>query len=239
MPIHDWTRVTPNRFHHFHQKWTMEIADAMNRGLMPPGYFALAEQRTGGPEPDVIALSIPNFRSEVGGGLSLAEVPVKTQYIAKADAVRYAEKANRIKVHSSDGDVVAIIEIVSPGNKASRHAVKSFVRKAIAFLRAGIHVQIVDLFPPGKRDPDGLHKLIWDYLDDDDLERPADKPLTLASYSAGREYTAFVEFVAVRDALPVMPVFLTPDEYVNVPLEETYLSSWDAFPQVLKAPLEA
>ena len=44
MPIHDWTRVRANRFHHFHQTWTTNLAAALNSGRLPPGYFALAEQ---------------------------------------------------------------------------------------------------------------------------------------------------------------------------------------------------
>src|SRR5208283_2190180 len=58
MPIHDWTRVGANRFHHFHQTWTANLAAALNSGRLPPGFFALAEQITGGPEADVVALEL-------------------------------------------------------------------------------------------------------------------------------------------------------------------------------------
>jgi hypothetical protein len=44
MPIHDWTRVRANRFHDFHQSWTIAIRNALNAGRLPPGYFALVEQ---------------------------------------------------------------------------------------------------------------------------------------------------------------------------------------------------
>ena len=56
MPIHDWTRVRANRFHHFHQTWTANLAATLNSGRLPPGFFALTEQITGGPEADVVAL---------------------------------------------------------------------------------------------------------------------------------------------------------------------------------------
>jgi hypothetical protein len=59
MPIHDWTRVRANRFHDFHQSWTIAIRNALNGGLLPDGYLAMAEQITGGPEPDVVTLSLP------------------------------------------------------------------------------------------------------------------------------------------------------------------------------------
>src|SRR5437763_10137593 len=38
----------------FHQSWSVEIKNALNGGLLPKGYYALVEQRVGGPEPDVI-----------------------------------------------------------------------------------------------------------------------------------------------------------------------------------------
>jgi hypothetical protein len=44
MPIHDWIRVPPGLFHHFHQEWSIEIARELNRGLLPTGFSALVEQ---------------------------------------------------------------------------------------------------------------------------------------------------------------------------------------------------
>ena len=53
------------------------------------------------------------------------------------------------------------------------------------FLRAGIHLVVLDLFPPGPRDPQGIHKAIWDEIIDNDFVLPPGKPLTLASYIGG------------------------------------------------------
>jgi hypothetical protein len=238
MPIHDWTRVRANRFHDFHQSWTIRIRDALNAGLLPDNFIAMAEQITGGPEPDVVTLSLPvGPGAGASGGVSLAERPPKTRVQTQSDATIYARKANRVTVRHPDGAVVAVIEIVSPGNKDSKHAVRSFARKAVEFLHAGIHLLIVDLFPPSKRDPQGVHKLIWDRIKDEPFELPPDKPLTLAAYSAGGVITGYIENVGVGGALPDMPIFLTADRYVPCPLEATYQASWDVFPKALKAPL--
>jgi hypothetical protein len=40
----------------------------------------------------------------------------------------------------------------------------------------------------------------------------------------------FLEPVAVGDKLPKMPLFLSPESYVRVPLEETYRAAWEAVP---------
>jgi hypothetical protein len=240
MPIHDWTRVRPNRFHDFHQSWTVAIRNALNAGRLPPGYFAMVEQRAGGPEPDVITLELtPPASPPPPGGVAIDTQPPKARFVSRSEAAGYARKANRITVRHPDGDVVAVLEVVSPGNKDSRHAVRSFARKAVEFLQAGVHLLIVDLFPPGRRDPQGLHKVIWDRLHDEPFALPPDKPLTVAAYAAGTETVAYVEPVAVGDPLPDAPVFLTEDRYVPCPLEATYQAAWDQFPGPLRGPLES
>ncbi len=239
MPIHDWTRVCANRFHHFHQTWTANPAAALNSGRLPPGFFALAERITGGPEPDVVALELtPTAGTSSSPPMSVAIAPPNARFVIRSEAANYARKADRISIRHPDGDVVAVIEIVSPGNKDSRHAIRSFARKAAAFLQAGIHLLIVDLFPPNRRNPQGIHQVIWDRLGDDPFVLPPDKPLTLAAYAAGPEIVAYIEPVADGDVLPDRPIFLTPDYYVNCPLEETYSATWSVFPSVLKPPLE-
>ena len=93
-----------------------------------------------------------------------------------------------------------------------------------------MHLLIIDLFPPTPRDPQGLHKLIWDEILEEAFALPADKPLTLAAYSAGTVKLACVEPVAVDDILPEMPLFLEPERYIQTPLEPTYLITWNACP---------
>jgi hypothetical protein len=239
MPIHDWTRVRSNRFHDFHQSWTIAIRNALNAGRLPPGYFAMVEQQAGGPEADVITLERTPPAGSPPPGVAIELSPPKARFVTRAEAAGYARKANRITVRHPDGAVVAVVEIVSPGNKDSRHALHAFTRKAVELLQAGVHLLIVDLFPPSRRDPQGIHKVIWDRLRDEPFTLPADKPLTVAAYAAGTETVAYVEPVAVGDPLPDMPIFLTADRYILCPLEATYQTAWEQFPAPLKGPLES
>lgn len=239
MPIHDWTRVRANRFHDFHQRWTVAICNALNAGRLPSGYFAMVEQQAGGPEADVITLALTPPAGLAPGGFPLEVQPPKARFVTRTEAANYARKANRVTVRHPDGDVVAMIEIVSPGNKDSRHAIRAFARKAVGLLQAGVHLLVVDLFPPSRRDPQGIHKVIWDRLHEERFMLPPDKPLTAVAYAAGGETAAYVEPVAVGDPLPDMPVFLTADRYVSCPLEATYQTAWEQFPAPLKEPLEA
>ncbi len=242
MPVHDWTRVDAGIFHDFHHEWISTIKRALNREVLPAEYYALAEQVAGGLHPDVLTLERARPAGSAAGGngpgatapgsvLALASTPPRARFTAQAERARYARKRSRIAVrHRSGDEVVAIVEVVSPGNKESRHALRSFVQKAVDFLDAGIHLLLLDLFPPGARDPQGIHGAIWSEIGDEDFELPPDKPLTLVGYAAGPVQRAFIEPVAVGDVLPEMPLFLEPDLYVQVPLESTYRAAFDLVP---------
>jgi hypothetical protein len=239
MPIHDWTRVDAGLFHDFHQSWTFTLRQALNAGCLPPGYFALIEQNIKGPIPDVLTLKLAadaetSDRPDAGG-IAVASAPPQSCVVQQTEADLYAHKANRITVRHRHGEVVAVIEIVSPGNKSSQAAFRVLVEKSADLIYQGVHLLVIDLFPPGRRDPHGIHKAIWSEFQDDGFELPPHKPLTLASYSSGPVKTAYVEPLAVGDALPSMPLFLETGTYVSAPLEATYGAAWDAFPAVLKA----
>jgi hypothetical protein len=201
----------------------------------------LPEQNVRGPIPDVLALHLPPTKGEPSddtGGVAIAAAPPRARVVRRTESDLYAEKADRLVVHHRHGRVVAVIEIVSPGNKGSKAEFRAFVQQPADFIRQGVHLLVIDLFPPGKRDPFGIHKAIWDEFIEEDFELPADRRLTLASYAAGSEKVAYVESVAVGDTLPDMPLFLTPDKYVPAPLEATYQTTWSVFPAPLKGLLE-
>jgi len=241
MPIHDWSNVDAGIFHDFHQAWTIEIRNALNGGLLPPGFFALAEQIVSGPIPDVVTLQrrAPSGAPSNGGGVAIADTPPQARFVKSAQADLYARKANRIAIKHRLGRLVAVIEIVSAGNKSSQHALRSFVEKAGELLREGINLLVVDLFPPSSRDPQGIHKAIWDEVQEEPFELPADKRLTVAAYSAGEPRMAYVEPVAVGDPLPELPIFLDPQTYVRAPLEKTYQQTWAKCPAVVRELVES
>jgi hypothetical protein len=235
MPIHDWTRVDAGIFHHFHLEWIGDLSRVLNRGLLPPDYYALAEQIAGGLGPDVLTLKGPVNDVPVvdgpAGVVALAAIPPRVQFRQRAEQDQYAAKAKTIVIrHVSEHQIIAMIELVSPGNKASRHGLRAFRDKAFSVLRLGIHLVVVDLFPPGPRDPQGIHKVIWDEFIDNDFALPSAKPLTVASYIGGPIPEAFVEPTVVGAQLPEMPLFLTPEVYVPLPLESAYQSAWEAVP---------
>jgi hypothetical protein len=233
MPIHDWTRLEPGDFHDFHQCWVVEIRNALNGGLLPPEYMAMAEQVTGRPIPDVVTLHARTPKSDPGG-IAVATAPPTARVIARFEKINYAKRADRVVIRHGRGRDVAIIEILSPGNKDSRNAIRTFVEKAAEILNQGVNLLVVDLFPPTPRDSQGIHKAIWDEFGDEPFEAPPGKPLTVASYIGGDLPTAYVESVGVGDPLPPLPIFLSETRYIPAPLEATYLQAWAVFPALLK-----
>src|SRR6476620_9163736 len=112
MPIHDWTRVDAGTFHFFHQRWISALCDSLNSGGLPDGYFAMAEQIVGGPQPDVVALETAGKRKSTpkpGRAVPLT-TPPKARIVQQAEMEKYSAKADRIVVKHARGQVIALIE---------------------------------------------------------------------------------------------------------------------------------
>ena len=242
MPMHDWTRVKAGTFHNFHVLWMSAITNRLNAGLLPKGYFAMAEQIVGRPETDVVTLQTGlGAKAPAGGnGVAVASPQPKTRFVLSfpTESERYARKANHVSIRHELGEVVAVIEIISPGNKDRKHSFETFVNKAVDLIWQEVNLLVVDPFPPGRHDPQGINKAICAELADTLFELPADKPLTLASYQVEPSRTAYIECIAVGDPLPNMPLFLAGEIRVDVPLEETYQTTWAVLPAELRRLLE-
>jgi hypothetical protein len=245
MPMHDWTRVDPNDYHTFHLYWLTHLSQSLNRNRLPEGYYAMADHTTPPYIPDVVTLTTedaPNPDDADEGGVAVAVAP-KTR-ISATEHGRKQKLAGRRRIaikHVRDRHIVAVIEIVSPSNKAKKLEFNDLVGKSVQLLRQGIHLLLIDPFPPTRRDPNGIHAAVWRELTGKKAEYDADKPLTLASYAARGDdmYSSFVEPLAVGDTLPDMPLFITAGRHVPAPLEESYRTAWDGYPLPIRKLLES
>jgi hypothetical protein len=244
MPVHDWTRVQAGTFHDFHCAWITHVKESLNGGLLPEGYYALAEQHAGKLISDVLTLRLPEplpDRFRGGAGLGVAEAPprVARRLVASPEATYRMTRRTLTIRHTSGHRIVAILEVVSPANKDRGSSVAELVDNIDSALHAGCHVLLVDLFPPGPHDPRGIHGSVWDRYDPALGEAtPAEPPFALASYVARPLAEAYVEYVALGEALPEMPLFLQVDSYVNVPLEATYQAAHRGLPLHLRQILD-
>jgi hypothetical protein len=244
MPMHDWTLVPAGIFQAFYHRWISALSDTLNTGVLPEEFYALPEQQAAGFGPDVLTLHDEassrgdNLREPVRSSTMLAKP--RTRFTAETDAEFYRRRKSSVVVRHVSGDrIIAMIEIVSPGNKASRHGFRAFVDKACELLEARIHLLILDPFPPGPRDPNGVHAAIWEEVQDEPFHLPLDKRLTLVAYECGLTTRAYIEPVAVGEALPDMPLFLEPEAFVPVPLEVTYQTAFHLLPARWRNVLES
>jgi hypothetical protein len=242
MPIHDWTRVDHGTFHDFHSSWIIHLKEALNQGLLPPDYYALAEQVATRHQTDVLTLRADH--SGAPGGTLVAEAAPTVRMRARPTAVKPYRPSPRTRVvnirHVTDHQVVAVLEIASPANKDRKANVADLAGKIARLLRANVQVLLIDLLPPGRYDPLGLHGAVWAHFDREPYQPSADEPLTLVSYrwdEQGPE--AFVEPVALGRSLIDMPLFLNSERYVNVPLETTYQAAYRGVPAFWRARLDA
>lgn len=127
---------------------------------------------------------------------------------------------------------------MSQSNKSRQAGLAAFVQTALAALQHGYHLLIIDLFPPTRFAPEGIHGAIWTEIDDTSVEASPDRPLTFVAYAAGGSPTAYVQPMCVGEPLGDMPLFLTPDRYIEVPLETTYAGAWRGMPQRWRHELE-
>ncbi len=241
MPLHDWTRmVEVGMFPHFHHGWIDTLGRMLNDRYLPPEYYAAAEVVAGSFVPDVLTLNLPDeWSGDTGGpGVAVQPRPAATAEIASS-RLPSRRGASVVVRHSSGDRPVAVIEVLSPSNKAPADALGIFVRKAEDLLRHDIHLLILDLLPPGRHDPDGPHAAIWGRTFRRRYRLPAPGLRTFASYESDTRIRAYVHHREVGHDLPEVPLFLAPNQCITVPLEETYRVAYAGFPARWRAVLEA
>ncbi|MBI4603342.1 MAG: DUF4058 family protein [Planctomycetes bacterium] len=244
MPIHDWTRVPAGIFHHLHGTWLFELAGELNEGILPAGYYALGEQVMSGAVPDVLTLerqgplpapaSFPENEAQAA-----SSEPTATLTAVAADP-SFPPRPRVIAIRHVTGDrVVAIVEIVSPGNKRDAAELGALVEKTVVSLSKGIHLVLIDLHPPGAFDADGLHNVIWRELGQEPTAFYPERPLAFVSYVAAHDVKAYIEPRSVGEQLPAVPLFLSVRKRVSLPLESSYRKAFAKVPAHLREVLQA
>jgi hypothetical protein len=214
----------------------LEVKRALKRGLLPKGYYVMAEQFGGDlGAPDVLTLQATSTKAGPEGSLSgtatLTESPPVVDARTRIPWDSYTRLQRTLVIRHTSGDrIVAMIEILSPGNKSSRHALRALLDNAVAALDAGIHLLLVDVHPPGPRDPQGIHGALLNEIGKENYRLSKERHLTAVASTAVPVVEVFASHFAVGEPMPSMPLFLTSENYVRVPLEETYMAAWEDVP---------
>jgi hypothetical protein len=147
MPVHGWTRVEAGIFHYFHTVWTGALRSALNEGLLPKGYYALAEQHAGRKIADVLTLHAspdppgPAWSLPDTGGIAVAEAPPRVSRKQTVEPSPLGRRRSLAIRHVSGRRLIALVEIVSPANKDRARHVEDLVDKAVSALEHDVHVE--------------------------------------------------------------------------------------------------
>ena len=140
-------------------------------GLLPQGYYAMAEQHAGRAIADVLTLHAspeppgPAWLAAGYGRNRRGRSAAPSAAQADVEPATLARRRSLAIRHVSGHRLIALIEIISPANKDRGRHVEDLVDKAVAALERGVHVLLIDLFPPGPHDPSGIHGSIVQCLE--------------------------------------------------------------------------
>ena len=190
MPVHDWSRVVPAFS-------TTSIVPGSSRSGTCSTTACCRRTTTRWPNrclatgPGRVDLAVR--RSPAGscggrwtGATAVALAPPRVRFTATATMDEYARKQRTLVIrHSSDDRIVALLEILSSGNKSSRHALRTFVGKAAADPGGGYHLLLIDVHPPGPRIPRGFTASSGKRSAMASLRRPRTSHSTLAAVFGG------------------------------------------------------
>lgn len=175
---------------------------------------------------------VTNRSDNINVCATLMTAQPNTRFISHAKNDSYTKLQRRIEIrHVSGHRIVALIEIISAENKSSHFKWDAFLQKVLSAMCGGIHLLLLDVHPPTALDPGGVHGSVWGEYTGEVFELPPDADRTLVSYDCGRTRTAHVEPIAVGQTLRNMPLYLSREGYIDVPLEATYMAAFEGVPR--------
>ena len=155
MPLLDHFRppLHPRRsWESLHAMWTTRLVEDLNERLLPEDFFAEAQTHIG----SRVEIDVATFerggedRHSRKGGLATATVQPKLWAPPKPDHVLPAVFPDTFEVHvfgmnRGGQELVAVIELVSPGNKDRPEERRGFATKCAGYLYRGISLIIMDV----------------------------------------------------------------------------------------------
>ena len=231
MPLRDHFRgpvFAQHSWDELHGMWPGEIVRALFP-LLPTGYQAKPKIHLGSSfEIDVGTFELDLFVPEPStkGQLSTQFAPTLTIDAELSDQDEYAV---RIYDEARGRRLVATVEILNPSNKDRPESRELFLGKVQSLLREGVSVSIVDLVTTRRSN------LYAELLSDLDRADPilTDDPsptytVTLRNRRPGEakaRLDTWYRPLAIGDPLPEIPIWLSTNEPVLLPLETCYEES--------------
>lgn len=235
MPLRDHFRSPVKDFttwNEFHGQWPGEIVRQLTT-ILPPGFRAGPKVYLGTSfEVDIGTFDLDErdpdrgFDADSSDGGTATLTTVAPTLTMEADALGADEYEVRLYDVEMGRQLVAAIELVSPGNKDRPEAREQFVAKVKALLQQGVCVSIVDLVTIRQAN---LYAEFLETLGRVDTRAgvPDIYAVTLRTRKAGKRLRrtvldAWNYPMAVGQPLPTLPIWLGPNLRIELPLETSY-----------------
>jgi hypothetical protein len=237
MPLRDHFH-SPLRDQHrwpgFHAVWTVNMVRHLNERWLPSRYRADAEVTVA----TQVEVDIATFEEEstagsggnTGNGVATAvwspPRPVQSCAINLPAQDTFEVRIYDIQRHSR---LVAVIELVSPGNKDRPDAWRAFAIKCASCLAQRVAVVVVDVVTERR---DSLHTELLRLLQVSELTPSLEQaPLYAVAYRTTKQNEAWrldiwPETLTLGAVLPTMPLWLADNLAVPLELEPSYLETF-------------
>jgi hypothetical protein len=229
MPLRDHFHSPVNDKHRWdavHGQWPAEIVRTLF-DILPAGFVAEPQVYHGAPfEVDVSMIEDddhPSAAAEETDGTAVLTAPTLT---VPADLSTLDEYEVRVYDAERERTLVAAIEIVSPANKDRPETRDQFTGKVAALLRQDVCVAIVDIVTTRQAN---LYAELLARVDRSDPSLGDPPPslyaVTLRTRKPKKKrplLDAWFFPLTLGQPLPTIPLWLSPDLHVQVPLEPSY-----------------
>jgi hypothetical protein len=220
----------PRRWEGFHHSWAAFIAQQLNEGVLPKDYYAESEISVG-PELEIDVATL-ELASPVGGerdGTTAVWSPPRPKITTPVSFARLDTYEIRVYQDLGGAELRAAIELVSPANKDRLGSRRTFAAKCAGYLRHGVSVVIVDVVTARQSN---LHAELFKALEVKGRSASwrSDTGLYAVAYRAVTvrkrpRVEAWPVALALGEALPTLPLWLTLDLCVPLDLEQSYLNT--------------
>jgi hypothetical protein len=216
----------------FHSAWASAIAHQLNRGLLPPRFFAEPNVHLGGQ----VQIDVATFDGEGGrgaageGAMTAVWAPPRPALAVPADLSNLDVFEIQVINDEEGPRLMAAVELISPANKDRPSHRRAFAIKCASYLQQGVSVITVDVVTTRSGN---LHVELLQLLE---LAAPPQQPPADLYAVANRLVAAgdrvlleaWPEPLALGAALPTLPLWLDADCVLPLDLEQSYLATCDS-----------
>ena len=213
----------------FHHAWATNIAQHLNREVLPADFFAEAEISLG----PTLEIDVANFEKgngQVSSGAATATAiwaPPKPLLAFPVDFSRLEVCEVRIYEELGGPQLRAAIELVSPANKDRPGTRRTFAAKCAGYLKQAVSVTVIDIVTERTAN---LHNELLETLEVSQASWESPTQLYAIAYRPvpvqnQQQVEAWPEALSLGQTLPIMPLWLNLELCLPLRLEETYATT--------------